>query len=740
MPHPDLLDTIPHLRVRGGVVVGGGPDLERELGCSPEPLLGPLTALGRRLDDVSYDELIADEATLRVRFGPEVLDRPVRLRRIGVDGDDVLVEVRSLADEFRLERLLRRGEYGHILLDADVQPLWSMTSNELAEVFPGDDPTEWIELMDPDDMTTLGKAIYAVGADPNERRVVSHRLSTDRTYTIIDTVESAMHDPDLRGVLVRSRLGDASKTTDGGPTGFTGLIVSDHVPIGVAVASPEGRILHRNATAAEFVGARTGQLLVALRDGGDAPNGAASPEPVEAVLDGLAADQKADVRRIFLAAAAGTAGHCTIDSPTDADRALRMSASPAPGRTVVVTIEDTTELAEAERALRASNRLLEAIDANASEIVIVFDADGGRRYVSSSVDRFLASHAEIEHEDDLLAVADPADRSALGDLVRRVRSEPASSRHIEFRVVTGDGTGSRWHHVTATNLLDDPDVQGLLIVMSDVHERHLAERELHFKATHDALTTLPDRASLHTQLESLLRTAESTGDRTALIFCDVDNFKLINDSAGHRVGDAVLTEVASRLRGAIRSGDVVGRFGGDEFVVVAPDVEGEDHALALAQRVFDAVVGSAVCGDVDVTIGLSMGVAVTDADCTAAAGLLHRADLAMYESKRRGRGRISQYSPGLDTSGAGTASLRSDLRAALDTGQLRVHYQPIVALQPDRAHGFETLARWDHPSEGLIDARRFLSVAESAGMIREVGGALVALACDGANRWLADGD
>ena len=417
-----------------------------------------------------------------------------------------------------------------------------------------------------------------------------------------------------------------------------------------------------------------------------------------------------------------------------------MSASPAPGRTVVVTIEDTTELADAERALRASNRLLEAIDANASEVVIVFDDDGRCRYVSSSVDRYLAADDAIEFEHDLLTLAEPSDRSGLFDLLARVRSEAASSRALEFRVLDRDGTGSRWHHVTATNLLDDPDVQGLLLVMHDIHERHLVERELRFKATHDALTTLPDRASLHAQLETLLRASEATGERTALIFCDVDNFKMINDSAGHRVGDAVLTEVATRLRGAIRSGDFVGRFGGDEFVVVAPDVEGEAHALTLAQRVFDAVVGAAVCGDVDVSIGLSMGVAVTDAECATGAGLLHRADLAMYESKRRGRGRISQYSPELDTDGAGAASLRSDLLTALDAGQLRVHYQPIVPLRSDRAHGFETLARWKHPTEGLIGARRFLAVAESAGMVREVGAHLVGLACEGADRWLTDGD
>ena len=199
-----------------------------------------------------------------------------------------------------------------------------------------------------------------------------------------------------------------------------------------------------------------------------------------------------------------------------------------------------------------------------------------------------------------------------------------------------------------TNLLDDPDVQGLVLTLRDVHERHLMERELRFWATHDALTTLADRSALRTQLDALLEEAEVFGHRTALVFCDIDHFKTINDRHGHHVGDQVLTEIARRLRSSLRAIDVVGRFGGDEFVVVVPNVDDEAHARALAERVFGSVNGPVNVDGVEIPLGVSMGVAVTDDGCNTADQLLQRADVAMYHSKRQGRRRLSIYSSALE--------------------------------------------------------------------------------------------
>ncbi len=626
-----LLANVPHFVVDDGVIVAVGAALAAELVVEHDTvtasLLGPLDAIGMTLDNGTFTELCTGHSSLRVRLRAELMDRPVQLRHLGVQDNRIWIEVRSLAHEFRLESLLRRSGMGHMLISPAIELHWSMSANALSDVFPGDNPLNWVELMDPDDMQTLGKAIFKVGQDPNLTRTVRHRLNADRTYTIIDTIESVMHDPDLRAVLVRSRLEDHTITDPNSTAPFAGITVSDHMPIGVVVASTAGKVLHRNAVAAKFIGAREGHSVLRQDE-----NWTLSNLPVE------------DVERfedVFTGASTGKAGHCTISAPDDAGRWLRVSVFPAAASTVVMTIEDMTELITTERALRASNRLLEALDSHSEELVMVFGGNGQASYSSSSVSRFFAGGAPSQFSEFLQRIH-VADRLTLADLERQVRTNAQSSAALELRVEVNDPAG-RWHHATMTNLLDDGDVGGLVLTLRDVHERHVVEHELRFRATHDALTTLLDRAALRSRLESVLSEAAPLGQRTALVFCDVDNFKAINDRFGHRVGDLVLSEVAARLRSALRQSDFVGRFGGDEFVVVVANVDDEAHALAVARRVFNATVGMATVGADTVDISVSMGVAVTDATCQTVEELTERADVAMYQSKSAGRKRVSLF-------------------------------------------------------------------------------------------------
>lgn len=641
-----LFDAFPHIVVVNGVIDHVAPEVANELGCNTEALSGPLDGLGTRLDDVSFAQLCNGDSTLRLRLRSELLDRPVRLRLLGTIGEATWIEVRSLANEFRMESLLRRSGVGHMLLSPDIELLWSMSAADLSDVFPGDNPTNWIELMDPDDMQALGKAIYKVGRDPTLQRVIPHRLNADRTYTIIDTVESAMHDPDLRAVLVRSRLQAAAGAESKGAAPYAGITVSDHMPIGVVVATTNGKVLHRNAIAAQFVGARAGQSVV--------PNEATNED--DWMLAKLSSNDTERFLNVFAAAAApaGQSGHCTVPSPLNSRQWLRISVSPAAASTVVLTIEDATELANAEQALRSSNRLLEALDSHSEELVVVFDAAGLATYTSSSVHRMLRPDTIIKDLNDLFQYVHPADQPMVIELERSVRSNEAVSASTEFRIETDTPIG-RWHQANLTNLLDDVDVQGLVLTVRDIHERYLADRELRYLATHDVLTTLPDRGGLRTRLEAVLIEAELRGQLTALIFCDIDNFKIINDRFGHHIGDLVLTEVALRLSASLRTSDFVGRFGGDEFVVVIPNVDDEAHALALADRVFTRAIGPAFVEGVEVNISLSMGVAVSTGLFSSVDELLQHADEAMYRSKREGRCRVSLFSPPSESSTAVTA-------------------------------------------------------------------------------------
>lgn len=714
-PHA-LLDAVPHLVVCDGVIDHVSGEVADELGCDPSPLLGPLEAIGTRLDDAGFDDLVGGRSNVRVRLVETLDDRPVRLRRLGTDGTQTWIEIRSLAAEFRAEALLRRSGLGHMLISPTSWVNWSVSSDELLEVMPGDDPIKWVELMDPDDMQAIALAVHDVANDPSLRRTITHRLVGDEEHVVVDTIESVMFDPDLRAVLMRSRLervadGDSAPST-GGRAPWAGISVSDHMPIGVLVASREGRVLHRNAVAADLLNVRSGQVLVPGGDG---------PWPF-AEVDGEAA---AEFVEVVEAAAAGRPGYCTVPSPRVAGRWLRVSASPSTATTVVITIEDVTELAETEQALRASNRLLEALDAHSEDLVMVFDVDGASRYTSSSVLRHLGADTEVAHAQDVMPYVHPPDRALVTDLIDRVRSQTGVVEEVEFRIDVAGAGNARWHHATMTNLLDDPDVEGVVLTLRDVHERHVVERELRFRATHDALTTLPDRAALQARLEAMLRDSQRDDQPIALMFCDIDHFKSINDRAGHHVGDQVLTEVAERLRSALRSSDVVGRFGGDEFVVVVPDVEDEAHALTVAQRIFDTVTGPVECDEAVIEVAVSMGVAVSSDECATASALLQRADLAMYEAKAQGRGRVSLFRPSIEGTGTERDTLRADLEDAIVGRQLSAHYQPIVALHDDLTPGVEAFVRWEHPALGLIEARRFIGIAEGAGLIGGLGEALV---------------
>ncbi len=736
-----VLAAVPHVTVRDGVISTVADALATELGLDCAGLIGErLDAIGTQLGDEPIvgvlDEPADDRSvsSVRMRLNQEFDDRPVELRHLGVIDGAIVVEVRSLAVEFRLESLLRRSSTGHMLLSPDIELIWSMTNNDLASVFPGDDPTSWIALMDPDDMTTLGKAIASVGANPNKRMQVRHRLNADRTYTIVDDIESALHDPDLRCVLVRSQLEDSiveqqashgEDTSDdsGRVAPFAGMAVSDHMPVGVIMASSDGVLLHRNAAAAELIGARSGLALVPGDDD-------------VWLLSRLGQADAAHYTATFAAAAAGRRGHCTIASPVSAQRHLRVSIAPAAASTVVLVVEDVTELAETERALRASNRLLEALDSHSEELVLVFDALGRDRYTSSSVDRHLGEGTELSHAEQIIDFVHPDDQHLVTDLYRRVRGNPAGSDGIDIRVLADPSDQSgRWHHGTMTNLLDDADIQGLVVTFRDVHERHLADRELRFQATHDPLTTLPDRTALQTRLEEALRNDPDSELQTALVFCDVDNFKLINDRAGHSVGDQVLTVVAERLRSTLRAQDIVGRFGGDEFVIVAPGVTSADEARAMAERIHAATCGPVRCDDIDLDVSLSMGVAVSSPECDTAAGLLHQADVAMYEAKRAGRNRVEIFDRALSDDVGEREVAQRQLVEAIERRELELHYQPVVPTRPGLQPGFEGLARWVHPSRGVLTADQFLGLAQEHGLLEDLGDELIRLACDDQSGW-----
>lgn len=256
---------------------------------------------------------------------------------------------------------------------------------------------------------------------------------------------------------------------------------------------------------------------------------------------------------------------------------------------------------------------------------------------------------------------------------------------------------------------------------SIVIQRHLAEEALAHQALHDALTGLPNRTLLVDRIDQALALSSRSGDAAAVLFCDLDRFKFVNDSLGHAAGDRLLCMVADRWETLLRQGDTVGRFGGDEFVVVANAVEGAKGADALAGRLIDALRQPFLVDGVEVVVGVSVGVAVAFAGRGEADQLIRDADSAMYAAKAKGRGGFVLFERPMHDEAVERFQLEADLRRAVPGDELVVHYQPMLRVEDRAVVGVEALVRWERPGHGLVLPSEFVDVAEETGIIVPMG-------------------
>ena len=254
-------------------------------------------------------------------------------------------------------------------------------------------------------------------------------------------------------------------------------------------------------------------------------------------------------------------------------------------------------------------------------------------------------------------------------------------------------------------------------------------RQMLHSAVHDALTGLPNRTLLSDRLAQRLVQARRPRPPAAVLFIDIDHLKRVNDTLGHPAGDMVLVEVARRLSGAVRQTDTVARLSGDEFTVLLDEVEGEADAVATGDRLLAELRRPLPVAGRVLTLGASIGVRLALAGRDAADDVLRGADLAMYEAKARGGGAVRPFHPELDQRAVGRMELESDLRAALDAGEFRVHYQPIVSLSDGGMRAVEALVRWDRGERGLEPPLKFIPLAEETGLIIELGAWVLSEAC-----------
>ena len=332
--------------------------------------------------------------------------------------------------------------------------------------------------------------------------------------------------------------------------------------------------------------------------------------------------------------------------------------------------------------------------------------------------------------------AAPGDRTRLDrDLLMRTGHATLVKRYLR-----GDGR-ELWLRA-ATSLVEEDGEQRVLSIIQDITGARRAEAQLAHRADHDPLTGLPNRELLRRRLSSALaqvRAGRAGG--VGLLFLDLDRFKVINDSLGHGAGDRLLREVAARLRAGTGPGDLLARLGGDEFALVTLDHEG---APALGSRLVAALGAPFVVDGREVTVGASIGVAVRRPDDAAGPdpdedALLREADTAMYAAKRAGEGPVVVFEDTLRRRAVARLEDEQGLRRALQRGELRVHYQPIVRLADGGTDGFEALVRWQHPDRGLLGPGAFLPTAEETGLVVPVGRAVLHEACAALAAWRRTG-
>jgi len=382
---------------------------------------------------------------------------------------------------------------------------------------------------------------------------------------------------------------------------------------------------------------------------------------------------------------------------------------------------------------RQSEERFRSLVQSSSDVIAILEPELRIRYHTPSAETALGYGAGELVGRSLEALFHDEDLESFRALMGRLMYEPGIPAHRELRLRHHDGT-ARTFAAVFNNLLDDANVRGIVMTAHDVTERNALERQLTHQAFHDSLTGLPNRALFVDRIQHALNRTRPDGATVAVLFIDLDDFKTVNDSLGHAVGDELLIAVGERLIEATRTSDSTARLGGDEFAVLLEDVETEEEAVEAATRVLEAIARPLPLEGQAVTVHASVGIALADAGQTVGE-LVRNADAAMYTAKAAGKSRHTLFEQRMHTAALERLEIRAELQHAAESKAFTVHYQPLVDLRHGGICGFEALLRWPHPERGLVLPNDFISILEDTGLIVPVGELVLERACAAAEAW-----
>jgi PAS domain S-box-containing protein len=418
----------------------------------------------------------------------------------------------------------------------------------------------------------------------------------------------------------------------------------------------------------------------------------------------------------------------------------------------IYTLHQQMQLQRMRRELADRNQLFQLITENAADMIAVVDSNGRRLYNSPAYQRVLGFSSEELSSGSSIDQVHPSDRERVLQAAQKARSTGLGQR-LEYRMRDQQGV---WHVLeSSASPIHNADgkVERLVIVNRDITERKRAEDALAHNALHDSLTGLPNRNLFLDRLQhALTRARRHLDSRFAVLFVDIDEFKVVNDSLGHAAGDELILQMSRRLSACFREADTmarpaegvgddpppnpdgVARLGGDEFTVLLEDVSSPSNAIRTAQRMQEKLAVPYEIAGQKLVIATSVGVALSSNDYTQAADLVRDAEIAMYRAKQSGKARCEVFDPAMHSTAVRRLKLETDLRLGLERGELIVYYQPIVSLESGRIVGFEALSRWQRP-EGMVSPVEFIPVADETGLILPMNRALMLEACQQLRTW-----
>jgi diguanylate cyclase (GGDEF)-like protein/PAS domain S-box-containing protein len=399
---------------------------------------------------------------------------------------------------------------------------------------------------------------------------------------------------------------------------------------------------------------------------------------------------------------------------------------------VVVTLRDvTSSLREAEALERARERFRLAFHGAPTGMTLATVDTGRIVDVNEPMLTMLGAERDQVVGRTVRDITHTDDWERNNALLVRAATGTIADYALEKRYVRQDGSVV-WAQTSVSVFEDNGELLAIAHVQ-DITEQRRAAEQLRWAATHDELTRLPNRSQFTAELTDRLVSAPM--GTTAVLFIDLDNFKVVNDSLGHAIGDQLLRGMTQRLRAVLRDHDMLSRFGGDEFIVMLTDYHGELPPLAMAERLRKEIARPLTLDGVELFVTGSIGIAIGDRPGASASDLLRDADAAMYRAKARGRDCVEVFAPGVHDASVATLRTTNELRRGIERDEIVPYYQPIVDLDTGVLTGFEVLARWRHPDRGLLGPDQFLPMAEETGIINDVGSSILRASLAQLGQW-----